>query len=159
MFCSMVLFYDATLLTIHLPLIWPPLWLRIVGKCVQNNVTNDFVESFAQFSCLSQVSSRLHSHSKRRHSKVHTFFTSPRNSVVQGTSKPFAAPARVVRRMGTVDRHQPEQTFKETFNRIMWNMSAKCKELVTGTVHVEQDSVWNEKTFVEYSSASNETTC
>ena len=90
MFCSMVLFYDATLLTIHLLSMRPPFWSRIVGKRVQNNATNEFVESFAQFSCLSQVSSRPDSHWKRCHSKVHTFFTFPRNSVVQGTSKFFS---------------------------------------------------------------------
>ena len=134
MFCSMVLFYDATLLTIHLLLIRPPFWSRIIGKHVQNNAINEFVKSFAQFSCLSQVSSRLHSRLKRCHSKVHTFFTSLRNSVIQVTSKPFAAPVRVVHRMGTVDLHQPGQTFKETFNRIIRNMSTKCKELVTGTI-------------------------
>ena len=62
-FCSMVLFYDATLLTIHFAdseihttlSILLPFWSSIVGKCVQSNATYEFVESLAQFSRLNRL--------------------------------------------------------------------------------------------------------
>ena len=100
---------------------------NIASKLVQNIVTYEFVESFAQFSCFYRLACFAPKGTAAPFQGVLRTCVILSLSVVHGNFKPFAEPAPVVRGKRTDDLKQPSRTSKETFNGLMQNSSESRK--------------------------------